>query len=671
MDITSAIGMASQFNGQVALASQAFALQQLGADLIANLLNLFDDPQHHRIMKLTTAKSGLQEMLLQSLTGTESLNTPYAFELVLLSRDAHIELKQMLDEEVLIELQRDDGSYRPISGRITQFSQIGSDGGLACYKATVEPWFASLAYRTNARIFQEQNVEQILVTLFGEHHPRAHFRFEFTQLPLKKYSYVTQYNETDLAFVQRLIEQEGWVYYFEHTIDPIQHTLVISDDVTRIPALPYQPSIRFHSANVTETDDSITVWQAARKLQVGRIATQTSDYRQPSNLLPVAVDTVTQQGDVPIFERFSYGGAYSHGSFDDGQAMVQRQMEALEADSKQFFGISNCRAMQPGYSFELRQHYVHDRDAAEDRHFRLLSITHHATNNYLEKEEPSYTNSFACIRDKLPFRPLPTVQKPFVYGPQTAIVVGPEGEVMHTDALARVRVQFHWDRYGARNEKSSCWVRVMQPWASSGFGAITLPRIGDEVVITFLDGDPDRPLITGSLYNQQQQPPWSLPNSQTQSGFMSRSFRGKSDNAHVIRFDDAQGKEQLYVQSERNLDTLVKADETRFVGGNRSTSIQKSQFEEIGQDCMTVVKEGVLNIDVQKLALSMKAKTAITLQLTASHFVQLSDDGSISLAVGESSINMTQDGTININGDNINIFGTSGVKINGSEVLIN
>lgn len=670
MDITSALGMASQFNGQAALASQAFALTTVSAELITKLLNLFDNPQHHRIMKITTAKGGLQEMLLQRLSGTEALNTPYAFELVLLSRDAHIELKQLLDEEVLIELQLDDGSYRPLHGRITQFSQVGSDGGIACYTATVEPWLATLNYRTNARIFQEQNVEQILTTLFGEHHPRAHFRFDLTQ-PLKTYSYITQYNETDLAFAQRLIEQEGWVYYFEHSAVPAQHSLVIVDDATRIPSLPHQPSIRFHSANVTETEDSITEWQAMRKIQVGRIASQTFDYRQPNNLLPVAVDTVTQQGAIPIFERFNYSGTYTHGTFDDGQARVQRQMEALEADSKQFFGGSNCRAMQPGYSFALRQHYVHDRDTAEDRHFRLLSVTHQATNNYLSEEEPYYANSFACLRDKLPFRSLPTIQKPFIHGPQTAIVVGPQGEVMHTDALARVRVQFHWDRYGERNEKSSCWVRVMQPWASSGFGAITLPRIGDEVVITFLDGDPDRPLITGSLYNQQQQPPWTLPNSQTQSGFMSRSFRGNSDNAHVIRFDDALGKEQLYVQSERNMDTLVKADETRHVGGDRSIAVEQSHLEQVGQNHSTVVKEGALNVDVQTLDMGLKAKTAMTLQLKADHFIQLTEEGSLQLTVGESSITMKRDGTINITGKIINIMGTANVQVVGGNVNIN
>lgn len=669
-NITSAIGVASQFNGQVAMASQVIGLGELSADLISNLLSLFDNPQHHRIMKITTAKNGLQEMLLQSLSGTEALNTPYAFELELLSRDAHIELKTMLDEEVLIELQLDDGSYRPIHGRITQFSQVGSDGGIACYRATIEPWLKTLAYRTNARIFQEQNVEQILTALFGEHHPRALFRFELSQ-PQKTHSYITQYNETDLAFVQRLIEQEGWVYYFEHSADPQQHTLVIVDDATRLPALPHQPVIRFHSADVTETEDSITVWQAQRRIQVGRLATQTFDYRQPNNLLPVALDTVTQQGDVPIFERFTYNGAYAHGTFEDGQSLVQRQMEALEAESKQFFGAGNCRAMQPGYSFEFRQHYVHDRDSAEDRHFRLLSVTHQASNNYLGEQDAHYENSFACIRDKLPFRPLPTVQKPFIHGPQTAIVVGPAGEVMHTDELARVRVQFHWDRYGELNEKSSCWIRVMQPWASSGFGAITLPRIGDEVVITFLDGDPDRPLITGSLYNQQQQPPWALPNSQTQSGFMSRSFRGNSDNAHVIRFDDDLGKEQLYVQSERNMDTLVKADETRQVGGNRTISVDGQHVEQVKKDHLTVVSEGALKIIDEQQYITLQGKTNITLMLTENHLVKLDDSGTITLKVGESEIKMSKSGTIDIKGNDINVTGAANVTVKGGLVNIN
>ena len=664
MDITSALGAAQQFSGA---ASQAL---NLNPDTIASLLGLFKDPQHHRLLKITTPQKELKELLLQDIEGMEAICSPYRFELTLLARDASIELKSLLGQAVLIELQLANGSYRPIHGYITRFSHTGSDGGIALYTATVEPWLALLAQRTNARIFQEKTVQQVLVELFGEHDPYARFDFRLSA-PLKTRSYMTQYNESDLAFAQRLLEREGLIYYFEHSADPQQHTLIITDDATRIPALPHQPSIRFHTANVNEIDDSITQWQAVRQLQVGRVTTQTFDYRQPSTVLPITLDTKTRQGDVPIFERFTYQGGYAYSAFDDGQALVQRQLEALEADSKKFFGVSNARAMQPGYSFELRQHYVHDRDAAADRQFRLLSVTHRATNNYLSRSDPYYENDFACIREKLAFRPLPTVHKPVINGPQTAIVVGPPGEVMHTDRLGRVRAQFHWDRYGTYSEKSSCWMRVAQPWASSGFGAITLPRIGDEVVVNFLDGDPDRPLITGSLYNQQQQTPWPLPSNQTQSGFMSRSFKGTSDNANILRFDDKLGHEQLYLHAERNLDTIVEVDETHAVGGNRNINVEGEHTEQVKKNYTTVITEGALEIIDQQQHIALHAKTAITLKLADDHFVTLAESGTITLQVGDSQLQMNKEGAITLKGKAISIGGDMNVDIVGGQVNIN
>lgn len=669
MNATSALGVAHQLSN---LASQALNIGELNADSISNLLGLFKDPQHHRIMKITTPLGNLQELLLQSLEGTEALCTPYRFELILMARDAHIELKQLLSQTVLIEIQLSDGSYRPIHGHITRFGHLRSDGGIASYTATVEPWLALLDQRTNARIFQEKTVEHVLTTVFGEHAPYAHFRFDLST-PLSMHSYITQYNESDLAFTQRLLEQEGLIYYFEHSADPKQHVMVITDDATRIPVLPSQPSVRFHVAALTEAEDTITSWQSLRQLQIGRVSTQTFDYRQPHNLLPIAMDTVTQQGNVPIFERFTYNGAYTHGTFSDGQALVRRQLETLEANSKKFFGGGHCRAMQPGYSFELREHYVHDNDAVSERLFRLLSVTHRATNNYYDEKGAvaHYENTFACIRDKLPFHPTPSIKKPFIHGPQTAIVVGPEGEVIHTDALGRVRVQFHWDRYGKYNEKSSCWMRVAQPWASGGFGAVALPRIGDEVVVNFLDGDPDRPLITGSLYNQQQQPPWPLPHSQTQSGFMSRSFNGSSDNANILRFDDKQGQEQLYVHAERNLDTVVETDESRNVGGNRQINVGGQHVEHVKKDHVTVVSEGALEIIDEQQHITLQGKTAITLMLAEDHVVTLSESGVILLKVGESEIMMNKDGTITLKGNDIDIEGNARVNIKGGEVHIN
>jgi type VI secretion system secreted protein VgrG len=439
-------------------------------------------------------------------------------------------------------------------------------------------------------------------------------------------------------------------YYFEHTAEG--HTMIICDDSSTLVPLPEQPQIRFHTASVTETADSITQWSGNRQLQSGKIAVQTFDYRQPSNRLPVAMKSLNKQGDVDEFEIYDFPGQYTHGTYDEGEALLRLRVEALELKGKSFHGASNCRAMKPGYTFELLQHYDHDQGPADDRQFLLMSVESEGHNNYLSGQQASYYNTFSCVRKKIVFRPQLTTPRPTISGPQTAIIVGPPGEEIFTDELGRVKVQFHWDRKGEHNDKSSCWVRVAQAGASGGFGSIQIPRVGDEVVVVFLDGNPDRPLVMGSLYNSQNTPPWSLPANKTQSGFLTRSMKGDGGTANFFRFEDKSGAEQIIMHAERNMDTEIEVDETHSVGSNRTITVGGTHTETIKKDTVMNIQEGSLTIQVDN------------------QFIQVSANQHIILQVGDSSITLTPDG-IEIKGKAITTTSTGTTQITGSEVRVN
>ena len=600
-------------------------------------------PQNRRLFKLHNLANPQQELLIEHFKGREALSTAYSFELLLIYDDAGVELKSMMGQHVTIEIELSDASPRYVAGYVTRFASAGSDGGLARYTATIRPWFAMLENRFDTRIFQDNTVEEIVTQVFALCPGISLHEFRLTK-PQKRYTYITQYRESDFNFVQRLLEEEGMFYYFEHSAEG--HTMVICDDSTTLVALPEQPQIRFHTAAVTELADSITDWKGTRQLQASKIAVQTFDYRQPNNRLPVAMNSLNQQGNVENFEIYDFPGQYTHGTYDDGEAIVRRRVEALELRGKCFNGAGNCRAMRPGYTFELLQHYDHDLGSAEDRQFLLMAVESEGHNNYLTGHRASYYNNFSCVRKKIVFRPQLSTPRPTISGPQTAIVVGPPGEEIFTDELGRVKVQFHWDRNGQYNDQSSCWVRVAQSGASGGFGSMQLPRVGDEVVVVFLDGNPDRPLIMGSLYNSQNTPPWSLPANKTQSGFLTRSMKGRGANANFFRFEDKAGAEQVIVHAERDMDTEIEADERHTVGGSRTIKVEGKHAETIKLETSIAVEEGSYFVTVDKGEVKIKAATSITLE------------------VGASTLKMNSDGTITLSGVVVDVEGKTIINLN-------
>ncbi|MEE4816121.1 type VI secretion system tip protein VgrG [Pseudomonas alliivorans] len=605
-------------------------------------------PQNRRLFKLTMALSGGQELLLESFVGQEGLSIDFGFQLELISEDPSVKLKSAIGQPATIEIELATGGSRYINGHVLSFGNNGSDGGMSRYSAYVGSWLSLLEQRYDSQIYQDLTVEQVVSKVFSRYDGIAKYEFRVNRT-LKPHSYITQYRESDSHFVKRLLEHEGLFFYFEHTAD--SHTLIVMDDSTVLTPLPEQPQIRFHTASVTENSDSITHWTSAREFQPAKISVQTFDYRQPNNRIPVTMSSLNQQGDAPSYELYDYMGQYTHGSPADGEILVRNRIEALELKGKTFFGSSNCRALRPGYTFELTQHYEHDAGTAEDRQFLIMTVEHRGSNNYTTGSQAGYANKFYCVRKKIKFRPQLDTLKPEITGPQTAIIVGPPGEEIYTDEMGRVKVQFHWDRYGQFDDKSSCWVRVAQTGASGGFGSMQIPRVGDEVVVVFLDGNPDRPLIMGSLYNSQNTPPWSLPANKTQSGFLTRSMKGDGGTANFFRFEDKAGAEQVIVHAERNMDTEIELDEKHDVGNNRVVTVGGTQTEVIQKDTVMNVQQGSLTIKVDN------------------QFIQVEALQHIVLKVGDSSITLTKDG-ITIQGKAINVLGEN-TFVQGKRVDIN
>jgi type VI secretion system secreted protein VgrG len=391
-----------------------------------------------------------------------------------------------------------------------------------------------------------------------------------------------QYRESDLNFVQRLMEDEGIYYYFKHTDS--SHTLVLSDSLSAHEATAGYATIDYFppTENEVRPSDHIHDWYLSRNLQSGRYALRDFNFTKPRLQLETKANKQRSHPHASL-EVYDYPGGYTSPS--EGDHYVRTRLEELQARYERVTGIGNARGIASGALFTLAKHPREDQNkeyliVATNQH---LQATGYETNGREATEE--YTCSFQATDAKEPFRAPPTAQKTRVSGPQTAIVVGKSGEEIWTDNYGRVKVQFHWDRLGKNDENSSCWVRVAQIWAGKNWGWVTLPRMGQEVVVDFLEGDPDQPLITGRVYNQDNMPPYDLPSNKTQSGIKTRSSKdGSPANFNEIRFEDKKGSEQLYIHAEKNKDQIVENDETASIGHDRTEKVGNDEKITIGHD---------------------------------------------------------------------------------------
>jgi type VI secretion system secreted protein VgrG len=537
--------------------------------------------QDHRLLAIDTPL-GKDVLLLQEITGHEGISHLFSYEVHLLAHDNNrISFKDIVGQKVSVRFRLPDGSPRYISGYVSRFTQGSTDDRFFThYHAQVVPWLWFLTRQADCRIFQNMAVPDIISKIFDP------FGFKDFKLNLKssypELEYCVQYRETSFNFVSRLMEEFGIFYYFDHTTQG-KHTMVLADQSSNLPAVVNSPVSYGIEVGGLDDPETISDWDVGQEVKTGKYSVSDYNFTTPSTSLlsndPTVISLSASQG----LELFDYPGL--HTTKDEGDTVSKVRMQEEETGSTVISAAGNCRGMMSGFSFELQNHDRPDQNTnyvvTEVQHYASAGDTYTATSSSAE----SYSNHLTCVPEAVPYRPPRVTPKPFVQGPQPALVVGKSGEEIWVDKYGRVIVQFYWDRLGQKNENSSCWIRVSQPWAGGNWGAMWIPRIGQEVLVSFLEGDPDRPVITGRVYNADQMPPYTLPDYQTRSTFMSRSSKGGgSSNYNELRFEDLKGQEQIFMNAEKDMDLRVENDSREYIGANRHLIVTANQQEKVNAD---------------------------------------------------------------------------------------
>ncbi|WP_223807167.1 type VI secretion system Vgr family protein [Montanilutibacter psychrotolerans] len=534
--------------------------------------------QDTRLIRVTSPLSP-EPFVVARFQGSEFVSRPFTYDVELLSPDAHLELKQLVGQPLMLNLQTPAGD-RQFHGYVREFARTGTDGGLARYRASVSPWFAFLEHSANCRIFQALSVVEIVEQVFEGYSGLATVRYDVTAGAYPKLSYCVQYNESDFAFVSRLLEDAGIHYFFEHNQEG--HTMVLADDSTTSKPIDHAPRVAWQAEQGVQVENGLDHWATRRRVGSNVQSLKSFDFKQPRS--PLAADRLLDipSGVLPKLETYRYDGAARYADSRIGEALAGLRAQEEAWQTKLFEGAGSHRLLQAGRHFELYGHYDHTEAESETREFLLLEVHHEARNNFNEDFDDVvggiYRCQVTCLRRKIAYRPLRNTPRPRMPGPQTATVVGPPGEEIHADKYGRVKVQFHWDRLGRFDESSSCWVRVASPWAGSGMGGVSAPRIGQEVVVDFLDGDPDRPIITGRVYNEDNMPPFGLE----VSGMKSRTVKGEGHNE--VTMHDGAGKQLLNMHAQRDMATTVQNDQTASVKNNKSTDVANNHTMSVGVD---------------------------------------------------------------------------------------
>lgn len=514
-----------------------------------------------------------QELHFSSLTYAAGLSMLEDLQLCILSPNANLGADDVLGQLVSLTLHqhhidRHEQLERELSGYVRRFEFEGHQGRYYRYRVEIVPWLWFLTRRADCRIFQDQSVPDIVQSVLAEHVDGASVELKLVR-SYRKRTYCVQYRETDFNFIARLLEDEGIYWYFEHQGG--RHKLIVVDDLGSHEALAGYEALPYYANREQVPPDAeyLTDWRCSREVRANKVALTSYDFTAPGRSLKVGL-TAQRSYSLADHELFDFQGDYAQSA--DGEQLLDNRIDEEQARFEQFTGHSNASGLAAGHLFELTQHPRDDQNA--QYLCTQLRLVVQAADSESDQGRDQLSLSLAAIPASQQFRPPRRTPRPFVQGPQTAVVVGPSGEEIHTDKYGRVKAQFHWDRKGQKNEKSSCWMRVSSPWAGKSFGFIQIPRIGQEVVVDFLEGDPDQPLITGRVYNDDQMPPWDLPANASQSGVLTRSTKGGAyNNANALRFEDKKGSEQLWLHAEKNMDTEVENDESLTVGHDQTVKI--------------------------------------------------------------------------------------------------
>lgn len=551
--------------------------------------------QAGRPLRLKSKVAG-DALVLRQLSGEEGMSRPFRFELDMVSLETAIDGEKMIGSEAAITIDIPGGGERVIHGIFSRFAAGGRDAdGLTSYRGELVPafWFCMLSAEN--RIFQGRTIPAIVENVVTTP-PNSPFKVDFRNDCKETYpqrEYCVQYDETHFNLVSRLLEEEGIFYYFEHSSGG--HTMVISDTPSQITPCPV-----VHELSMLEAGAG-TAGEGNRILSFEREDIAVTGAHRATEWDPIADRRYSDAtGAKGIGRREEYpsravdqDGAYHYATLHAGTAETQRLRVS---------GTSNCPALQSGKTFDLSDHFRRDANQS----YQITSVRHSAHMPVSVRGAGGadgfhYENGFTAIPAKMTFRPPRITPKSVIHGSQTAKVVGKDGEEIWVDKYGRVKVSFHWDIHGVDDDGASCWVRVSSAWAGRGFGWIQVPRVGEEVIVDFLEGDPDRPIITGRVYNGTNTPPWALNANQTRAGLRTRSSKGGAEkNANELYFEDKKGEEQVFLHAERALVTEVEADETRTVGHDRTTTIQNADTRTVKEaDDTATVEKGNQSIEIK------------------------------------------------------------------------
>ncbi|EOI3553684.1 type VI secretion system Vgr family protein [Cronobacter turicensis] len=535
-----------------------------------------------------TVQLPVEGLLFWKLSGREALSEPFMFTLTLLGTDARADRSALLGQPVTVTIPTQAlMTPRYLNGKVTRVAVTAvelSGTRYAAYELTVEPDLWPMHRDRNLRIFQGQTVPQIVKTLLGESRVNMEERLSGSY---RVWEYCVQYQESSLDFISRLLELEGITYHFRHEQD--RHTLILTDAPGQYEPFPGYETIPYHvtpSGGSTD-EEGISQWALEDSVTPGIYSLDDYDFRKPNAWLFQARQNPLspQPGSIDVYDWPGRFVEHGHGEF-----YARIRQERWQVEHRQTQGSGTALGIAPGHTFVLR-----NAPFFGDNGEYLTTVAHYRfeENRYASGPDSNTLHEirFEVIPADVPYRPSQKTPWPRTYGPQTAKVVGPQGESIWTDKYGRVKVKFHWDRLGKGDDTSSGWVRVSSAWAGQGFGGVQIPRVGDEVVVDFINGDPDRPLITGRVYNEASMPPWALPAAATQMGFLSRSKDGSPDNANALRFEDKAGEEQVWLHAEKNMDTDIENDETHSVGSNRTKTIGANETTTVKKNRTETVVE--------------------------------------------------------------------------------
>lgn len=580
--------------------------------------------QDNRFLTLSTPL-GKDVLLVSSVSGTEAMSTLFEFELEALSEDGAIDAKKIVGKSVTVSVLGQ--AERQIDGYVVHLAkgdvlESGKEKGLRQYRMAIVPWLWFLTKRVNCRIFQEMTAVDVIDEVFKDHNVIAKYQKKLKST-YKKREYCVQFNESDFEFVTRLMEEEGIAYYFLHSKG--KHEMILVDQKNAYTDCA-EAKVDYSRGDLKATH--IFDWDHSYSYTKGKWSVTDYDFKKPTTSLLASTPTVVDLPNIKQYEHYEYPGYYETAS--DGKATADARMTAEEVPYDIVNGASNCSSFYAGGVFQLAKH----ESKSETGKYLLTSVFIQAKDeSYLSGEGSTrgYTNTFQCIPAAVHFRPPAASIKPVMRGPQTAVVVGNSGEEIHIDKYGRIKVQFYWDREGKLDANSTCYIRVAQAFAGNKWGSQFIPRIGQEVIVNFLDGNPDRPIVTGSVYNADNMPPYGT---KTQSGIKTHSTtKGGASNFNEFRFEDKKGSEEIFIQAEKDFKRLVKNDEEGKIEANHTLKITKASKTEAK-------------------SILLKAQDSITLK------------------VGGSSIKMTPTGIV-IKSTKVDVKGSAMVVVKGGLVKLN